>query len=316
MVDCKAWLDGAPCGLPIANEVENISNRNNHLDQNASLNANVMPVMPRNRRMSVAGSMLFSVNNQTQEIGFDHLQKVIRPSLIKSVKSTTSATSTITSTGNKIDNVSQEGNNTEEQVLNGSRNASDVIGCNAGNQTNSARSNQIKNSSVVGMQFQAPIGLNISTEDNATPATSGISGISNIPSMIHNDFDPFRRVPNPPFNLSGRPRSTSLDEKPKSWKPALATIVEAPEATSNKRIPRLIPINQAHDSLIQMVPTPQSMTGNGNGNRIEQLNQAQSAESSSINEVILATVAPYSTARNLISQLLHEYDNGKINKNK
>lgn len=227
MADCRAWLNGAPCALPIAKEAKKVEKikASNNIDQNVVINTKNMP----RRRMSMAGSMLFSVNNQTQETGFDYLEKVLRPNLIKSFKSATLA---IEPTSIKDNTDPEKENNTEEQESNDSNDANNPIGNNTGNVTNSAQSaqsNKIIILSDVLLPFKASIGVNGVNRCNDANATPGTSGLSTQPSLklnIQNNFDPFRRVPNPPFSLTARKRSQSLDERQQLWKSALATITE------------------------------------------------------------------------------------------
>lgn len=183
--------------------------------------ANTAANIPR-RRMSVAGSGLFYVNHHVVENATDFLEKVPR------TKNNSFESSTSASSGNVAVPNDDDG---PEMVL-------------AEAETRTRRK-----------EIPALLPLSSVMKSNADEQTPAVSHIIREKPNEFNDFCPFRRLPNVPFAINGRPRmrSKSVDCFP-SMPPPLETLFETEEEydeENGKQDPPIAPINAESEALFK-----------------------------------------------------------------
>lgn len=153
----------------------------------------------RNRRNSLVGASLFSVNNNVEEHSFDFLQKIQRPCALQMEP---------TEPMEQVQQVAKKSNVPDLLAITKNPVASNVGVQDTQDQVKSSQSGQIIRCNSSNVSGAPAVSVN---ESNKT--------------MVLNNFDPFRRLPNPPFMVRGRVRAQSVDCVP-SRRPSLSTIFE------------------------------------------------------------------------------------------
>lgn len=176
------------------------------------------------RRASVAGGGLFSVQNRVQETGFDYLPRVLPNKRFGSISNNANNILNIPNVSNGVAIAIRSTTYNEKHGGNSERIQNDQ------NELNGEANTLKSNNGIKGLQPSNATTIamtSIANEENEIEnfvqnvRNSSIDSLAPIPSPIHNDFNPSRRLPNVPF--SKRPRANSLFD---SRRPSLHTLTE------------------------------------------------------------------------------------------
>lgn len=190
--------------------------------QSANQNQNIKNGRTRNRSASVAGGGLFSINNRIREAGFDYFPPVLSNvvnNLARNAPDMATITTAMVSTS-KNNDVSNNTNAHDANV------GTISIAANKTNDNNSTPStSNIENNEIAGIDSNDTQNETSETndDDDGNDMESFKENVMNIQNVIplHNNFDPYRRLPNVPFNR--KQRANSLFERSR---PSLSSITE------------------------------------------------------------------------------------------
>lgn len=154
------------------------------------------------RRMSVAGVPLFSINDEVIESSGDYFERIPRPSV-----SAINGPPIIAPTDNSLQNAERTTTTIESEISSKENVAAESI------------SNESEQMDLVD-EPKVTVGNNalpVEEAENSTtaeaPASNNVAdGVSVGRLSIVNNFDPFRRLPNVPFAMVGRIRRSSMFE--------------------------------------------------------------------------------------------------------
>lgn len=127
---------------------------------------------------------------------------------------------------NAVDTASKANPTSVQDPLVNERNQSDTFIGQAGNKT--SESNAVENDNEEVVEVVADASIVPTSEDSQGNGDKA----SKTQRALYNDFQPFHRLPNLPFTISGRPRAMSVDtcsdHFDTSFEPAIAAIAHIP----------------------------------------------------------------------------------------